>query len=118
MILVIEDDAAVRALAVRMLRSLGYKAFEVSDGIGAETLLANGVKPDLVLSDVVLPGGTSGPQFAEAAPARDPDIRIVFMLGYSDEVARQNGFIGSDSVLLNKPFQRRQLAQAVHDALG
>ena len=42
MILVIEDDADVRALAVRMLQSLGYKTFEVSDGIGAETLLPTG----------------------------------------------------------------------------
>lgn len=117
-ILVIEDDVDVRDLAVRMLDELGYRPLAVEDAAGAEHFLSGHDMPDLVLSDVILPGGVSGPEFAETARTRYPSIRIIFMSGYPDEAARRNGFLGSDNVLLNKPFQRRQLAQTIRDALS
>lgn len=117
-ILVIEDDPDVRALAVQILQDLGYAVDAVPDAARAEHALAGGKLPDLILSDVVLPGGVSGPVFAETARVRYPGIRIIFMSGYPEAAAKRNGFLGSDSVLLNKPFQRRQLAQAVRAALA
>ena len=65
MVLVIEDDPDVRALTVKMLESLSYRVIEVADAASADEALAAGPTPDIVLSDVVLPGGTSGPEFAE-----------------------------------------------------
>ncbi|MDA0786362.1 MAG: PAS domain S-box protein [Proteobacteria bacterium] len=117
-ILVIEDDPDVRALAVQILQDLGYAVDAVPDAARAEHALAGGKLPDLILSDVVLPGGVSGPVFAETARARYPGIRIIFMSGYPEAAAKRNGFLGSDSVLLNKPFQRRELAKAVRAALA
>ena len=117
-LLVIEDDPDVRGLAVRILTDLNYRLIDVADAAAAHAVLETGQPVQLVLSDVVLPGGTNGPEFAEEARARDPDLKVIFMSGYPAEAARRNGFLGSDKVLLNKPFQRRQLAMAVRDALA
>ena len=76
-----------------------------------------GAAPDLILSDVVLPGGISGPEFAEAAGKTHPDLKVVFMSGYPAEAAKRSGRLGSDKVLLNKPFQTKQLAAALREAL-
>ena len=80
-ILVIEDDPAVRALAVQMLVRLGYAVIDVSEAAAARKVLADGVRVDLILSDVVLPGGTSGPELAEEIRRSHPDIKIIFMSG-------------------------------------
>ncbi len=116
-ILVIEDDRDVRALAVRMLEDLDYRVIDVPDAVAAHEALADGNPVDLVLSDVVLPGGTSGPEFAEQARTTYPDLKIIFISGYPAESAKRNGFLGPGNVLLNKPFQRLQLAKALRDAL-
>ena len=117
-ILVIEDDPDVRKLAVMMLENLGYRAIEVADAASAHKVLAAGPPVDLVLSDVVLPGGASGPEFADNARETHPDLKIIFMSGYPAEAAMCNGFLGSDDVLLNKPFEQRQLAKVLRDLLG
>ena len=113
-ILVIEDDPDVRDLSVQMLEGLGYRVINVPHAAGARELLANGTQVDLVLSDVVLPGGTSGPEFAEEVRS---DLNVIFMSGYPAEAATRNGLLGPDKILLNKPFQRRQLAKALRIAL-
>ena len=83
----------------------------------ARDVLASDTPVNLILSDVILPGGTSGPEFAEEIRATHPSLEIIFMSGYPAEAAKRNGFLGSNRVLLNKPFQRRQLAEAVHEIL-
>jgi CheY-like chemotaxis protein len=117
LILVIEDDPDVRDLAVLMLESLGYQVVEAPDAASADRILAAGHPVDLVLSDVVLPGGISGPDFAEAARRADPNLKIIFMSGYPAESAMLSDFLGSDSILLNKPFRKSQLATALRQAL-
>jgi nitrogen-specific signal transduction histidine kinase len=119
-VLVVEDDGDVRAFTVEMLEGLGYHVLEAADAAAARQLLdAHGNKGvDLLLSDVVLPGGTSGPRFADEALARLPDLKVIFMSGYpADEHDGQAGEIGGHA-LLSKPFQRRVLATALRDALG
>jgi PAS domain S-box-containing protein len=116
-ILVIEDDPDVRNLAVQMLEGLGYRVIDVPDAASAHKVLADGTEVDLVLSDVVLPGGISGPEFAEEARTTYPDLKIIFMSGYPAEAAKRKGFLGSDKVLLNKPFQRLRLAKVLREAL-
>jgi len=115
-ILVIEDDRDVRAVAVKMLEDLDYKVIDVAAAEEAWTVLADGVTVDLVLSDVVLPGGTSGPAFAEEALRRYPRLKVIFISGYPAEAALRNGFLGSGKVLLSKPFRREELAKALREA--
>ena len=116
-VLVIEDDAEVRDLVVKMLDSLDYQVIDVPETESASATLERGERVDLVLSDVILPGGRSGPEFAQEAGQRYHDLKIIFMSGYPAEAAKSNGLLGSDTILLNKPFERRQLAEALREAL-
>ena len=84
----------------------------------ARKALAEEQPVDLVLSDVVLPGSTSGPEFAEEARGTYPGLEIIFMSGYPADATKRHGFLGPDEVLLSKPFSRRQLAKALREALA
>ncbi|MDA1132056.1 MAG: ATP-binding protein, partial [Proteobacteria bacterium] len=114
-ILVIEDAEDFRQLCVTMLRNLGYVVHDVGAAAPAREYLNSGADIDLVLSDVVLPGGESGPEFAADALHAKPDLKVVFMSGYTADAANRVGFL--NSVLLHKPFEMRKLATAVREAL-
>ena len=116
-ILVVEDEPAVRDLAEMMLRNLDYEVICAEDANTARQMVAGHEEIVLILSDVVLPGGVSGPEFAEEIQTNHPKMKVIFMSGYPAEAAKKNGFLGSDSVLLNKPFRVAQLARAVKEAL-
>jgi signal transduction histidine kinase/CheY-like chemotaxis protein len=116
-VLVVEDEPPVRALAVRLLRRLGYAALEAQDGEAAIALAESDTKIDLLLTDVILPGDLSGPQIAEAIVRRRPELPVLFASGYSREMI-DLGAKGDSSVhFLPKPYDRRSLALAVRDAL-
>ncbi len=117
LILVVEDDEALRDLVVRMLKDLEYRVVDVANAAAAHAALAENSKIDLVLTDVVLPGGASGPDFVVRARESIPDLRVVFMSGYPADAAKRNGFLTADQAFLTKPFQRRQLARAIRSAL-
>jgi PAS domain S-box-containing protein len=117
-VLVIEDDEDVSAMATQMLEDLGYRVIGVPEVASARKVLERGARVDIVLSDVVLPGDMSGPEFAKEAARHYPSLKIVFVSGYPTEAAIRNGFLGSGKQLLNKPFQRSQLAQALRAALA
>ena len=116
-ILVIEDDPEVRDLAEMMLKNLGYRVICAEDANSARVCFSRNKNIVLVLSDVILPGESSGPEFAEELKAEQPEMKFIFMSGYPNEAAKRNGFLGSNNVLLNKPFRVAQLARAVKDAL-
>lgn len=116
-ILLIEDDFEVRDLAELMLKNLGYTVVSSKDADAARQCIGAHPEITLVLSDVVLPGGISGPEISEEHAVAHPKLKFIFMSGYPAEAAKRNGFLGSDKVLLNKPFRIAQLAKAVHDAL-
>jgi len=116
-ILVIEDDDELRALAVRTLEGLGYRVVAVADGFAARRSLAEGCEIDLVLSDVVLPGGLSGPELADEIRAGRPGLRVVFMSGYpSSGVRPWTAALGPETIL-KKPFGKDELAAVLHRAL-
>lgn len=116
-ILVIEDDPDVRDLAVAMLESLNYVPIEAQDATAARARVEEAGHIDLVLSDVVLPGGTSGPEFAEEMASLRPDLKFAFMSGYSGETIKRGEIPKSKFVLLGKPFKRKELALALREAL-
>ncbi len=117
-VLVIEDDAEVRELTVAMLEAMDYRVTAVADAAAARNVIEGGVEFDLLLSDVVLPGGTSGPDFARELRWSEPGLKVIFMSGYPDDAAIGGGLLDPGSVLLNKPFYLRQLATAMREALG
>ncbi len=114
-VLVVEDDDAVRRLAVDTLRRRGYQVFEADDSLAALVVEEQTAAPiDLLLTDVVLPS-MRGPALAAAMRDRRPGIQVLFMSGYAE------GLVGPEldgDAFLPKPFRPQDLAAAVHEALG
>ena len=113
-ILVIEDEDEVRRLTVRMLTDLGYSVVDVADVAGATKLITDKTPLDLVLSDVALSGGTSGPAFAASLRESHPDLKVLFMSGHPSRAGSLTGF---SRPVLSKPFTRLELAEAVRTAI-
>ncbi len=117
-VLVVEDDAAVREVAVSMLRDFGYRVFEAEDGeTGLAVFQANRDAIDLLLTDVVLPGRLRGRELAERASALRPGLRVLFMSGYTENSIVHQGRLDDGVALLSKPFRRDTLARRVADLL-
>jgi PAS domain S-box-containing protein len=117
-VLVIEDDPDVRDLAVTLLESLGYQVLSASEGAGALDILKATPRIDLVLSDVMLPGGLLGPEVVQRARQARPDLRVLFMSGYADAEARSSGLLAEGATVLSKPFRRYELACQLRVALA
>jgi len=118
-ILVLEDDPDVRSFAVNALLGLGYRVHEAADAAAAmQVLKEEAEKLDLLLSDVVLPGGVSGPEFAANAKDLYPKLKLVFMSGYAADLYTDEKVPGFDEMLLTKPFRLAELSKAIHDALA
>jgi PAS domain S-box-containing protein len=116
-VLLVEDDEGVRVLAEAFLEALGYRVVAASNAAQALELLDGDSAFDLLFSDVVLPGGLSGPQLAQVAVQRVPTLRALLASGYPrDALAGLDGDL-ADVALLSKPYSRDDLARAVRQAL-
>jgi two-component system, cell cycle sensor histidine kinase and response regulator CckA len=114
-ILLVEDEAMVRTVAERALARQGYTVLSAENGEAALELLRTSDKPDLLISDVVMPV-MDGPTMVRHARKRYPDLKIIFMSGYAEEQLRKS--IDLDNVaFLPKPFSVQQLAEAARAAL-
>nr|WP_294543430.1 response regulator [uncultured Rhodopila sp.] len=111
-ILVVEDDAEVRAACVEVLRDLDYEVLEAPDAMEGFRLIADGGGIDLLFTDIGLPGGVSGRALADAVRQVDAGVRVVFTTGCAAAEPHRPG-----TALLPKPFAPAQLAAAVRDAL-
>jgi signal transduction histidine kinase/CheY-like chemotaxis protein len=118
-ILVVEDEAGVREIAVAILRSLGYRVLEASDGDeGLLVFGAHAAEIDMLLTDVVLPGKVRGRALAERITAMRPEVKVLFMSGYTENSIVHHGRLDDGVQLLGKPFKREQLAHKVAEILG
>ncbi len=113
-ILVVEDDAGVRAACAGILRDLDYTVLEAPDAMEAFRLIADHGGIDLLFTDIGLPGGVSGRTLADAARSADTDIRVLFTTGYDLTEATDRAGIA----VLRKPFTPAQLAAMVRDVLA
>jgi PAS domain S-box-containing protein len=116
-ILVVEDEPMVRSLLIVQLQRLGYRVLQACDGTEALETLAREPGIDLLLTDVIMPGGLNGPQLLVEARRDRPDIKVVFCSGYGAEDAIRQAALPSDIPVLAKPFSRGELADAVSKAL-
>jgi len=115
-VLVVEDDELMREVQVRVLGSLGYRTLEAFDGASGLAALDQAGRVDLLLTDIGLPGGMSGPALAEAARRLRPDLEVIYMSGYApNALIKQYGL--SEGQILAKPFTRSALAHAVLERL-
>ena len=112
-ILVVEDDPDVRAYVVEALRRLRYRVLEAKDGPTALALIG---PVDLLLTDVVLPK-MNGRQLSEAMTARQPNLKVLFMTGYSRNAIVHQGRLDPGVELVQKPLSQAMLAAKIRAIL-
>jgi DNA-binding response OmpR family regulator len=116
-ILLVEDEDEVRDLAQLVLLRQGYKVLEARNGEKAIRLAADHPGPiHLLLTDVVMPG-LSGATVAERLAETYPDLRVLFMSGYTDDAIAHHGVLESGIAFLSKPFSSMDLARKVRAVL-
>jgi CheY-like chemotaxis protein len=118
-ILVVEDDPLVRNLVAMQLRDLGYRVVEAADGPKAQKILDSNQPIDLMVTDVVMPGGMTGRQLADLAQRQRPNLKTLYTSGYTEDSISHQGKLDPGVHFLSKPFRRQDLAikiRAVLDA--
>ena len=117
-ILVVEDTADVRDVIARQLRALGFDAVIAPDGATALAMLRGGVAAELLLTDLVMPGGLQGPALARRARAEGLVERVLFMSAYPDGTRGDGPSEPLDAPFLQKPVGMAALGRAVRAALA
>ena len=116
-ILVVEDDYAVQDVIVHGLRQLGYQVHHAENGRTAKQMMRDGLRPQLLLTDIIQPQGINGIELADDTTAFDPDCAVLLMSGFSNEIYD----LGSDQALpyplMTKPFRHADLARRVRELL-
>lgn len=116
-VLVVDDEPDLRSLVSNVLTEYGYKVVTASSGAKALALLAKmDTPPDLLLTDVVMPG-MSGPMLADELIAKSIGARVLFMSGYDERQVVQRYVVEKGYALITKPFQLHDLCAAVKKAL-
>lgn len=117
-VLLVEDEAPVRAFATRALRLKGYTVLEAGSAEEALRLLEDGaLNVDVFVTDVVMPG-MDGPTWVRKAKETRPDVQVIFMSGYTEGAFGDSGPEISNSTFLPKPFSLNQLTEAVFQQLN
>ena len=116
-ILLVEDDDAVRQVALTALQSFGYTVLAAANGPAALALLAQRPDIDLLFTDVVMPG-MNGRALADAARQIRPGLRVLYTSGYTEDAIVHHGRLDADALLLGKPYRRSELASAIRKALA
>jgi PAS domain S-box-containing protein len=111
-VLIVEDDTLVAELAAGMLNELGFESTVTHSAKEALDTLASGVRPKLIFSDIVMPGGISGIELARKVRDRFPELPILLTTGYSEQVGGNHGF-----PVLQKPYEMDKLASALGSVL-
>ena len=115
-VLVVEDEALVRALIVDVLDELGYRALEANDGPSGLRVLQSSEPIDLLITDIGLPG-LNGRQIADAGRVLRPDLKVLFMMGYAESAAIANGILGPGMQMITKPFAMDALTRRIRSLI-
>lgn len=117
LVLVVEDDTSIRMLSVRYLRSAGYDVLEAASADEALVRIENGLVPDLLFTDIIMPGRHSGLALAQACRRRWPCLPVLFTSGYAEADDAPDTALESIGPLLSKPFRREALLEQVANLL-
>jgi CheY-like chemotaxis protein len=115
-ILLVEDDDGVRDYTKNILDDLGYRVIEAIDAPEALRLL-DGHRPDLLFTDIVLPGGMTGRVLADRVREKYPNVPVLYTTGYTRNAIVHQGRLDPDAPLLNKPYTQQDLAKKVRQLL-
>jgi CheY-like chemotaxis protein len=116
-ILVVEDDDGVRAAVSDMMADLGYRVSR-ANGADAALALLHKERPDLIFTDVVMPGSIPTREFARRAQDMHPGLPVLYTSGYTHNAIVHNGRLDDDALLLSKPYHRDQLARKLREVFA
>jgi len=116
-ILLVEDDELVRRYAEEQLVRLGYRVLTAENGWDALKLIEAGTRPDLLFTDVVMPGQLNGRELADRARLVLPQLKVLYSSGYTTNAIVHQGRLDPGVHLLVKPYRQRELAIAIRKAL-
>jgi PAS domain S-box-containing protein len=116
-IVLVDDDEGVRAVSRRILQRAGYTVLSAPDGVEALRMLGESAgQVQLLITDVVMPG-LGGRDLVTHVRDTYPDLRVLFVSGYTEEGVRRHGVLDVESAFLEKPFTAERLAQKVREVL-
>lgn len=116
-ILVVEDDLDVQNLTVSILNVVGYSILTATNGHDALEIIGNKKNNiDLLLTDVIMPG-MSGNDLAIKSKQIQPDLKVLFMSGYTDEIIAKHGILAEEIEYINKPFTTHHLIKRVREVV-
>ena len=116
-VLLVEDEAVVRELVREILERDGYRVIVAptpADALDASQNAADSI--DLLLTDVVMPG-MSGPEVAETLVASREGLKVLYMSGYTDELAAEHALLKPGTAFIQKPFRAQELTEKVRSLL-
>jgi two-component system, cell cycle sensor histidine kinase and response regulator CckA len=117
-VLVVEDEAAIRQLTKLILQKAGYTVLLAESPVAAERIAGSHPGPiHLMLADVAMPG-MRGPKLAEQLIRLRPDLRVLYMSGYTDNAIAHHGILDAGTEFLQKPFTPLRLRQKIREVLG
>ncbi len=117
-ILLIEDEERVRGLIQQILTGEGYKVLKAKNSVDAHQVCVKHKGPiHLLLTDVIIPGGQNGVQLAKALTARYPEMKVLYISGYTDNMIAHQGMLDPDVAFLPKPFTLSSLLGKVREVL-
>ncbi|MFC5547751.1 PAS domain S-box protein [Massilia aerilata] len=117
-VLVVEDDDAVRATAVDILTTLGYRVLKANEASAALTVIDSGAHIDLLFTDVVMPGPLRSPELARKAQERLPGLAVLFTSGYTENAIVHGGRLDRGVELIGKPYTKESLARKIRHVLA
>ena len=115
LILIVEDDPFVRAYAAQSISSLGFTVIVAVDGNDALQKLARGPVPDLLFTDIVMPGGMTGWELADHARDMHPNLRVLYTSGYALETLAERGRLPPGATVIDKPYRKATIARQLRD---
>lgn len=115
-VLVVEDNPDIRSLAENVLNHNGFRVVSAASGDEAMELINSGLQPDLLFTDVVMPGNLSGPELAKIAVEKMPGLRVILTSGFADLGSVFPAY-GENHTLLPKPYRSGELVSLVHKML-
>ncbi|MFC7540963.1 response regulator [Siccirubricoccus deserti] len=115
--LVVEDNEKLRMVLLRQLTELGYTVLEAEDAREALALLGTDRPVDLLMTDIVMPGGMNGWELAKEAARLRPGLKALYTSGFPN-AAFDSGALPEGALLLGKPYRTAQLARLLREAVA
>jgi PAS domain S-box-containing protein len=116
-VLVVDDEVDLLEIAVSYLEEMGYRVLHATDGVRALETLGREPGVNLVITDILMPGGMNGVELAQRVRARNPEVKIIYSSGFPSDALAQRSGTRLDGPVLYKPYQRAEFTAAVNSAM-